>query len=318
MNDLWPIVASVLGVFLVMLIGAICRRVNWITRESDHSLASVITNVLLPAYLVSRILSGPPFDSGVSAWYPPAFGFAMTGLGFGIAFLFAKRVGPHVGLTTDSQQRAFALCVGICNYGYIPLPLAESFYPDAVVPLILHNVGVELALWSVGVGIISGGNGKAWHKVLLSPPFLAVLFACCLKPFVDPTQIPTMLSFVFNTLGNCAIPLGLLLSGAIMMDFLSDTSWMKSYKIPVTAILLRQLLMPCLMITTAMLFSVGTSLKEVILLQAAMPAAVFPIVLVRLYDRDTTTSIQVIVSTSMAGFLLIPAWLIFGQWIFAW
>ena len=44
-----------------------------------------------------------------------------------------------------------------------------------------------------------------------------------------------------------------------------------------------------------------------------MPAAVFPIVLVRLYDRDTTVSIQVIVSTSLAGLVLIPAWLLLAQ-----
>ena len=40
MNNLWPIVANVLGVFLVILIGAICRRVGWLNRESDHSLAT--------------------------------------------------------------------------------------------------------------------------------------------------------------------------------------------------------------------------------------------------------------------------------------
>lgn len=316
MNNLWPIVATVLGVFLVMVIGAICRRVGWINRGSDHSFASLITNVLLPAYFASRILAAPQFDSILSAWQPPAFGFATTSFGFGIAFLFAKCLGARVGLKSDSQQRAFALCVGICNYGYIPLPLAESFYPEAVVPLILHNVGVELALWSVGVAIISGGSGRAWHKVLFSPPFLAVIIACCVQPFLDPARIPSMMAFVFNTLGNCAIPLGLLLSGAIMMDFLSDLSWMKSYKVPVIAIVIRQVFLPCLMIATALICSVGPQVKEVILLQAAMPAAVFPIVLVRLYDRDMTVSIQVIVSTSLAGLFLIPAWLLLGQILF--
>ena len=315
MTDIWPIFASVSGVFLVMLVGASCRRFGCLRRESDHSLASLITNALLPAYFISRILAGPQFDSSFSAWQPPVFGFVMTSLGFGISFLVAKSIGPKLGLMNESQQRSFALCVGICNYGYVPLPLAESFYPDSLVSLILHNVGVDLSLWSVGVAIISGGGGKAWHQVLLSPPFLAVFIACCLKPFLGPAEIPAMLLFVFDTLGNCAIPLGLLLSGAIMMDFLADTSWMKSYAVGLTAILIRQLLLPCLMIGIALLFAVGSPMKEVVLLQAAMPAAVFPIVLVRLYDRDTTISIQVIVSTSLAGLVLIPAWLLLGQLI---
>ena len=317
MNDLWPIVASVLGVFLVIMTGAFSRRMGWLMPGADHSFASLITHVLLPAYFASRILAGPPFESSMAAWQPPAFGFMMTVLGFGLAFLFAKQVGPKIGLRSDAQQRAFALCVGICNYGYIPLPLAESFYPGAVVPLILHNVGVDLALWSVGAAIISGGRGKAWYKALFTPPLIAVVIACCLKMLVDPTQIPNMLLFVFDTLGNCAIPLGLLLSGAIIMDFLAETAWTKSFAVPVIAILLRQIVLPCLMIGTALLFSVGTQMEEVVLLQAAMPAGVFPIVLVRLYDRDTTVAIQVIISTSLAGLVLIPAWLLIGQLIFA-
>ena len=317
MQDLWPIVESVLGVFLVMAIGAICRRLKWITQASDHSLASNIKNVLLPAYFVSRILDSPLIESGTGAWQPPAFGFAITSLGFGIAFVFAKRFGPRVGLKSSSQQRAFSLCVGICNYGYISLPLAEHFYPQAVVSLILQNVGVELALWSIGVAIISGGGGTSWRKVPLSPPFLAVIIACCVKQFFDSSELPTALSFTFDALGNCAIPLGLLLSGAIMTDFLSDPAWMKSYKIPLSAILLRQFLMPSLMLCIGLLFSVESCMKEVIVLQAAMPAAVFPIVLVRLYHCDTAVSIQVIVSTSLAGLLLIPAWLILGQLLLA-
>ena len=317
MIEIWPIVTSVLGVFVVMFIGAICRRCGWITREADHAFANLITNALLPAYFFSRILGGPDFESSGSAWQAPALGFCMTSLGFGVAFLVAKRVGPHLGLQSESQQRAFGLCVGICNYGYLPLPLAESFYPDAVVPLILHNVGVELALWSVGVGIISGGKGNTWQQVCSSPPFVAVLVACSLKFLLAPFQMPEMLTFVFNTLGTCAIPLGLLLSGAIMMDFLSDTSWMKSFAIPFCAVLIRQLLLPSVMIMIGLLFSFGNPVNEVIVLQAAMPAAVFPIVLVRMYDRDTTVAIQVIVSTSLVGAVLIPAWILVGDLIFA-
>ena len=317
MKDLWPIVVSVLGVFLVMLIGGVCRRRNWITRESDHSLASLIANVLLPAYFVSRILAGPQFESMSSAWQPPLFGFLMTSLGFGIGFLFATKLGSSVGLKSESQQRAFALCVGICNYGYVPLPLAETFYPDAVVPLILHNVGVDLALWSVGVAIISSERSRGWLRLFLSPPLIAVVAAVCLKSTIDTNQIPRQLMFVFETLGNCAIPLGLLLSGAIMMDLIADSSWLRSPAIHFSAIVIRQLLMPLLMIGTALLVSFGNSMNDVVLLQAAMPAAVFPIVLVRMYSRDTTTAIQVIVSTSIAGLILIPIWLFIGKLIFS-
>ena len=57
-------------------------------------------------------------------------------------------------------------------------------------------------------------------------------------------------------------------------------------------------------------------MQQVVTIQAAMPSAVFSIVLVRLYGRDTVTAIQVILGTSVAGVLLIPLWLVLGRAIF--
>lgn len=315
MEDFWPIIGSVLGVFLVMAIGAFCRRREWLTREADRSLANLAANIMLPAYFISRILEDPELASLTTAWAPPLFGFVATTVGFAVGLLFARKIGPLIGLDSDSKQRAFALCVGICNYGYIPLPLAETFYPEAMLQLILHNVGVDLALWSVGVAIISGVPGRGWRRVMISPPFLAVIFACLMKATIDTDDLPIAMMSTVRGLGDCAIPMGLLLSGAIIVDFLGDWSWFRVSAVNVSAIVIRQLILPLLMILAVVGIGLTVEMREVVLLQAAMPAAVFPIVLVRLYGRDTETSIKVILSTSLAGIFLIPAWLLAGRWL---
>ena len=151
MSDFLPILSSVLGVFLVMGIGGFCRWREWLKPDADTSLAAVIAYVLLPCLFVDRVLAGSKLDNLSTVWIPPTVGFVITAGGFALGFLIAKLLGEKIGLDTEAKQRAFALCVGICNYGYIPLPLAEKFYPSAVVDLILHNVGVDLALWSVGI-----------------------------------------------------------------------------------------------------------------------------------------------------------------------
>lgn len=313
-QDLWPIVTSVLGVFLIIGIGALCRRLQWLTRESDRSLASLTANVMLPAYFIHHILSSEKFESLSGVWAAPAMGFAATAIGFGIALLFARYLGRWVGLETDSKQRAFALCVGICNYGYIPLPLAEQFYQGALVDLILHNVGVDLALWSVGIAIISGASGGGWKRAIFSAPFLAVIFAVTLRQLSWDQYIPRPMFNAVGTLGNCAIPLGLLLSGAMIMEFLRDSKWSGSFRTVISAIVIRQGLMPVLMLLTAGVMVQTTELRQVMMLQSAMPVAVFPIVLVSLYQRDTGTALRVILSTSLAGIVLIPVWLAIGKW----
>lgn len=314
MDDFWPIVASVLGVFLVMGVGAFCRLKNWLTAEADRSLANLTTNVLLPAYFIDSILRSGQFGSLVDAWVAPAFGFVTTVLGFLIGFAFARTLGPLIGLDNDAKQRAFALCVGICNYGYIPLPLAEAFFPDAVVDLIIHNVGVNLALWSVGIMIISGSASGGWRKAFLSPPFVAVVFAVIARQFEWNSFMPMPILTALGALADCAIPMGLVLSGAIIVDFLRGSSWTGSTGVVVASIAIRQCFLPILMLLAAGYLATTTDLRQVMMLQAAMPVAVFPIVLVLLYERDTPTALRVVVSTSLAGIVLIPFWLAVGRW----
>jgi len=322
------IVASVLGVFLIMGIGALCRSRRWLSRDADFSLAKITANVLMPALFLDRILNDPTLNSLSSAWVPPVFGFGFTAGGLVVALFVARLIGPWVGLKTDAQQRAFAICAGICNYGYIPLPLCQIFYPSAEVDLILHNVGVDLALWSVGIAIVSGandGNSAArgsgvwrWFAKILpaltSAPLIAVVTALTIRTLGWHTVIPDSLMKSIGMMAGASIPMGLLLSGAIIIDFLKSADWNGATRVICLAIGFRQLLMPVIMLGVAGAVLAEPEMKHVLLLQAAMPSAVFPIVLTRLYQGDTTTALRVVLSTSIAGLFLIPLWMSIGAW----
>ena len=71
--------------------------------------------------------------------------------------------------------------------------------------------------------------------------------------------------------------------------------------------------MPVLLLGTAALLPLSLDVRPVIVLQAAMPSAVFPIVLARLYDKDTTTALNVILATGLTGIITIPLWLYAGR-----
>jgi len=316
-SELWPIIASLLGVFLVIGVGSSCRLLGWVNEEADVSLANLTAKILIPALFADRILLGESELSIASAWFPPLFGFGFTTLGFVLSWILARRFGDRVGLDTDAKQRTFALCAGICNYGFIPLPLAAQFYPEAMVDLILHNVGVDMALWSVGIYVIGGKT--SWHQAVLTAPVIAVSLSLLVRSLGAVQIIPESLMGSLHMVSLCAVPIGLMLSGAILVDYLKDCRWKGSASVILSAIAVRQCLLPVLMVGIATAIGWSTrwmteDMRAVIVLESAMPAAVFPIVLVRLYNRDTSTALRVVLPTSLAGLVLVPLWLGIATW----
>ena len=72
-------------------------------------------------------------------------------------------------------MRTFALAAGSQNFGFTAAPVVEILWSTgALAMLFVHNIGVELAMWSVGVMIMSGERGIPWRK-LVNGPVIAVV-----------------------------------------------------------------------------------------------------------------------------------------------
>ncbi|MCY2975138.1 MAG: AEC family transporter [Planctomycetota bacterium] len=321
MSEFVSIASNVSGVLMVMAIGAIARWFGWLSAASDRSLAVMIANVLLPALFLDRIASSGPTlaDPSVApagimdTLIPPLVGFGCTSLGFVIAMLIVRAVGPLIGIRELMVQQTFIFTVGIANYGYIPIPLAEQFFPEAVVPLLLHNVGVDIAMWSLGILIISGDIRNGWKRVLYSPPLWAMLIAVSIQQLGLAPMLPNALMKAAASLGQCAIPVGLMLSGAIIVDHWKDVQWKDAIPTLSLAFGIRLLVLPIVFLSIAKSIRLPDHLNEVLLLQAAMPAASFPIIIAKLYHGDLPTALRVVVGTSIISLITIPIWIVVGK-----
>jgi predicted permease len=200
--------------------------------------------------------------------------------------------------------------VAIYNYGYVPLPLALSLFDrDTAAVLFVHNIGVELALWFFGLTLLAGqGMRQGWKRVL-NPPVLAILGALVFNALVRRESVPELLLFPVHWLGQCAIPMGLILIGAIMADHARDFVSRQGGRVMGWSCFLRLGVLPVLFLTLARVLPASPELKRVILLQASMPAAVFPIIMARQYGGDPATAVRVVIATSVGGLVTIPLWI---------
>ena len=310
MNEFSTVLGAVLPVFGLMAAGLGLRKLNWLTEAADQSLLRVNVNVLLPCLILDSTLGNPAVSQIGNLLLAPAFGFGTVALG--IVLALASRA-LH-GLQERPAARTFAVGVGIYNYGYIPLPLALLLFDKATAGvLFLVMMGVETALWTLGVWTLTGGSpGQSWRRII-NAPLVAIVLALLLNLFGFNTYLPAPLLTGVHWLGQCAIPMALLLIGAIVADHLHEFHSRSGWRVIGTAVLLRQAVLPVTFLLLAKFLPASVELKRVIVLEAAMPAAVFPIVMARHYQGDPATAMRVVIGTSVVGLVTIPLWIRFGM-----
>ena len=111
--------------------------------------------------------------------------------------------------------------------------------------------------------------------------------------------------------------MALLLSGALIADHLNRESFRHGTRTVFAATVIRIGVVPILLLLFARFVPLDHSLKAVLVLQAAMPAAIFPIVVTKAHDGDVPVALQVVIGTSLIGLITIPLWVGFGlHWVF--
>ncbi len=307
------ILNAVIPIFGVMGLGVFMRKLNWLTEEADKSLMRVCVNVLLPCLILDKSLGNAALSQPSNLLLAPLIGFLLTAVGMWIAFVTCLL---H-GLTEATQRRTFALTVGMHNYGYVPLPLALLLFDQATAGvLFLHIIGVEMAMWTLGVMLLSGGNlGRDWRK-LINAPLIAIALALLFNALGWNTSVPQVVGTGVHWLGGCAIPLALTLIGAIMADHIGEFHSANGWRVILAAVLLRIGLLPLVFLLVAKFIPMTTEHQRVLVLEAAMPTAVFPVVLAKLYKGDPATSMRAVLSSAVVSLLTIPLWIKFGmKWV---
>lgn len=310
------ILNAVLGVFGVVLIGFVLRRLRLLTEEADRSLLKVTVNLLMPCLILSITVGNPALLHASNVIAPPIVGIGTTVLGFVVGYIVGKTFAGAIGLTSPAHIRTFAFCVGMYNYGYVPLPLAQMLYNKGVVGvLFVHNMGVDWTFWTIGVMLIAGASGKGWWKGLFTAPALAIVVGLLINFLGVSEYVPSFLGHAVEMLGQCAVPIGLLLIGATISDAIRLMHLHKGLKVVAAACGLRLFVLPLMFLALARFLPVSDELKKVIILQAAMPSAIMPIVVTRHYGGDSDTAVRVVLGTSVVALATIPLWLKIGPWI---
>ena len=297
-------------IYAIIVAGFAIRRLRWLTSEADASMLRVSVNVLAPCLILDSLIGNEALRHLENMALPPVMGLLTSCVGF----LFAWMAAPLIGLREPRQRRTFSFVIGICNYGFIPIPIVMGLFDEATLGVLFnHNLGVEIALWTVGVLILTGAHGGGGWRRALNGPVLAVIAGTILNLSRGDQWLPGFLLQAVHLIGLASVPIALLLTGASLAEWgKTDAPAATRALLPVASCVLRLIALPLALLVITRNLPCSVELKRVLVIQAAMPCAVFPIVLTRHFGGDAAIAVAAVVSTSALGLLTIPAWIRFG------
>jgi predicted permease len=267
----------------------------------DAGMMRLCIVLLTPCLILERVVGNASVMQPLPVLIAAGLGFGLVVLGITISYFAA----PLIGLQKHDGRRSFAVSCGLQNYGFVAIPIVTALFPDkgTLGVLFTFTLGVELACWTAGVGLLTG-LGKAPWKLALNPPVMTILFSLLLNFTGLHGYVPQVAHNTFTMLGACAVPLAVLIIGASIADIWGQERM--RWSIAVLAPVLRLGIIPVAFIAAAWFLPVTMELKRILIIQGAMPSAVFSIMVAKHYGGHAPTAVQCVLSTTLVSMITTP------------
>lgn len=302
---------------LLLALGGLARQRGMLSSGAQRDLSALVVDLAFPALVLVQLPHTVDAASLAARWYLPVLGAGLITLALLTGHLLAR------WSAAPAQRRTFAFLVGMPNWIFFPLPIAEGLYgAEGVSCVLLLNVGAQLALWTLGVFTLQGrvSTAETLRGLARNPGLLATLGGVSLV-IVAPTLPEGPLGLVGRAVvgavtlaGQMAVPLSFLVAGMQLVPASGQRGLGGRASARLLAVLVvgRLLLAPALFV--ALVWAVAPLLGlspaavplRVACLVATMPVAVTCGPLAERLGGDPELASRAIVVTTLAALVSVP------------
>ncbi|HJA73589.1 MAG TPA: AEC family transporter [Candidatus Limosilactobacillus faecipullorum] len=292
-------------ILIMVLVGFIANEHHWFNLASPKIISRLVTQVALPAYMISTITK--QFSANElhvllpDLRYPIISMVILFALSLAIARALAIR-RSHLGLFSSMFFNS--------NTVFIGLPINLALFGTPSIPYVLvYYMANTTFFWTLGVWLIQkDGTGTAKVNLkqalgkLFSPPLLGFIVAVILV--VLHIHLPKFILQTCGYLGGLTIPLSMIFIGIAISN--AGLSRIRFNRDAWGILLGRFLMAPALMALLVLPSSMPTLMKQVFIIQAAMPVMTNAPVVSKLYHADSEYAAVMVTETTVLSIIVIP------------
>jgi len=288
------VTSSVITLFCVVLIGALCRRLGFFTDEAIRGTTQLVVNVTLPCLTVSNMQRPFAMDVLVGFLITLALSTLVILFGLGLAMLlFRKREHGRLAVLANLE--------GFSNCGFMGYPIILAINPDWMIYAVAYNIAFTCISWTIGVGLYQGRQNVSLRRVLLNPNVIAAAIGISL--FCLNFTLPAVPAQVLSMVGGLTTPLSMLLIGTRVIGIRLTDFRDIDYHL---AALLRLVALPLLAYAALRMLPLPAAVSSTVFLLTAMPAGTMTAMQAELYGGDATFAARAIAYSTLLSLVTVP------------
>lgn len=294
------IVIAIVQTFGVFFVGWLARALHYIEEPEIDRWSRLVIDFLFPLLVFHSMARGLNVERFHALLPLPLLGLGMMAFGALCGVLLRKALRSR---DLDVAKTFHHLCA-TNNYGFLPIIIVKDLWGiEGLANLFLLNVGSTIGYWTIGIGLLGGGDLKRRLRNVLTPNLAGLVLALALCLTGLTRWIPEVALRVCGMAGDAAVPIMLVLIGASLYPFPRledkwDLAWLT---------FVRLALLPALMIGIVLLTPLDPAVRNVAVIVALMPASVSASIVTRRYGGSPDFAARAAVLTTLASIVTIPA-----------
>jgi hypothetical protein len=293
---------------VVVIIGAIAARFKVFTSVSKDVLSKVIFNISLPLMLFTNFfrLEATPRLIANSLTVLVISGFVIFFL------LFIGWMASRIFRMEGAEAAVFKTHSMFGNTIFLGFPLITALYGfEGLLYASMFQLISSILMWTVGVIILSHGNGISWKKSLLrvvNPNTIATLIG--LAFFLLSIKIPDIILKPMTELGAANTWLSMLYIGAMLV--FSNVGGLLRRKSLYIISINRLVVAPAMLIAVFYLIGSVAGLApdklvtSVIVLEASMPCMATVVIMAKEFGSDDSLAVGNVFVSTLFSILTLP------------
>ena len=297
-------ISGILVILGMILVGFVMGEKGWFDDKSRGLIAKLVTQIALPCYMLytitQRFTAAALLKMLPELRFPALSMVILLGIATAVARIFAVRQ-DHRGLFISMFFNSNTIFVG--------LPINQALFGDASIPYVLiYYMCNTTFFWTLGTYLIQrDGEGEAQFdlKTSLKKVFSPLMgFLLGLVLVILHIKLPPFLASDLQYLGNLTTPLSMIFIGLSVSN--AGLKQLTLKKDQVLILLGRFVVAPLLMATIVYWVPLPSLMKQVFIIQSAMPVMTNAPVVARLYGADSDYAAVMVTETTLATMVVIP------------